>query len=67
MKQYLLFGGDIYYASGGMHDFRGSFATIDEARARIDKRIEQADPLDWWHIYDIETMKIVARSSAQAY
>jgi hypothetical protein len=33
MKRYLLFFGDIYYANGGMDDFRGDFDTVEEAIA----------------------------------
>ena len=33
MKRYLLFFGDIYYANGGMDDFRGDFDSVEEAIA----------------------------------
>jgi hypothetical protein len=35
MKPYLLFCGDDYYPLGGWDDFRGSFDTLDEAKAAV--------------------------------
>lgn len=31
MRRFVLFGGDIYYAAGGFHDYIMSFDTLDEA------------------------------------
>lgn len=45
MKQFLLFGGDNYYPSGGWGDFKGSFDTVSEA-------VESRGGGDWWHIVD---------------
>jgi hypothetical protein len=35
MKQYLVFGGDVYYARGGAGDFVAAFETLEEARALV--------------------------------
>jgi hypothetical protein len=43
---YLLFAGDTYYPCGGWNDYRGSFATEEEAiNWMVGKR-----EFDWWHI-----------------
>lgn len=57
MKKYGLFGGDFYYAQGGMNDFRGSFDTLDEAVSEGENMLT-----DWFHVYDMETLKRVAQS-----
>lgn len=35
MKKYLLIAGDFYYPQGGTEDWKGCYATIEEAKARI--------------------------------
>ena len=35
MKPYLLFCGDTYYPLGGWEDFKGSFDTLEDARAAM--------------------------------
>jgi len=49
--RYFLFSGSHYYPSGGWSDFKGSFATIEDAL--------RADRKDWWHIVDMTTGKII--------
>jgi hypothetical protein len=48
--RYLLFAGDTWYPGGGWDDFRGAFATIDEAKAA------DLSHYDWAHIIDLRTM-----------
>ena len=44
--KYLLFAGHDYYPSGGALDFRGSFDTVDEAKAAV-----AADTMiEWAHV-----------------
>ncbi len=54
--RYLLFSGHDYYPSGGWSDFKGSFATIEDAL--------RANRKDWWHIVDMTTGKIIDSSRA---
>ena len=37
MTRFLLFAGLVHYPDGGAGDFRGAFASADEARAAFDK------------------------------
>jgi hypothetical protein len=76
MKRYLLFGDLQYYAAGGWADFRGSFDTIAEAEAAaaaledetLPKRTNYEQyPIEWWHVIDSETGKMVADNGAYAY
>jgi hypothetical protein len=62
MKRYLLFAGPEYYASGGFHDFADSFATQLEAR-----QAAESMSVDWWHVFDVETRKIVLWGEGHAY
>lgn len=71
MRRYWLFGGDTYYASGGFHDFRGSFDTIehatDDAKTRpSDVEHPKRGPIEWWHIFDSEAEEIVEQSECKA-
>jgi hypothetical protein len=50
MKRFLLFCFDDYYPLGGWNDFKGSFATLDEA--------EERQTHDNCQILDIETGEI---------
>lgn len=60
MKRYLIFGSPGYYPSGGMYDFRGSFDTIEDAKALANEPFESAARgSDWAHIVDYETMEII--------
>ncbi len=58
-SRYRLFAGDCYYASGGMHDFKGGFASIDLAK--------QQAFFEWWHIWDTVESKCVASSGRQPF
>ena len=72
-KRYWLFGGECYYASGGVHDRQGMYDTIAEAAAEGKRRQKSAwsgrlhDVYEWWHVVDITTGEIVAGSGDQAY
>lgn len=52
-KRYLLFAGEYYYPSGGFHDYKGSFETINDARSNVMLHH------DWYHIVDLDTLKII--------
>lgn len=59
MKRYLTFGGSSYYADGGWLDFKGCGDTIEEA-ASLATRMAEHDAIDWWHVVDSQSGKIVA-------
>ena len=72
-KRYWLFGGECYYATGGVHDRHGMYDTIADAVAE-GKRQQTTewsgwlyDVHEWWHVVDITTGEIVAGSEDQAY
>ncbi len=52
MKRYLLFKGDSHYPSGGWKDLYGSFDSISGA-------LKELGGVEWWHIVDTRTGKIV--------
>lgn len=65
MKRFVLFGGWNYYPAGGADDHRGSFDTLEEAKACakewVDGMVKDyasksarswARPDIWWHIWD---------------
>jgi hypothetical protein len=58
-SRYWLFAGDCYYASGGMHDFKGSFVSIELAT--------QQAFFEWWHVWDVVEGKCVASSERQPF
>ena len=66
MERYILFGGIIYYASGGWHDVQGSFADHETAWTTAQQLMEQ-DKIEWWHIVDLESGEIVGQTERQAY
>lgn len=48
MSRYIAFGGRTFYPMGGMEDYLGHFADLDEAKAIVEgKRF-----MDWGHILD---------------
>ena len=51
-NKYLLFSGMCYYPAGGLHDFKGSFESIESAK--MSGKIE-----DWYHIVDKDTLEII--------
>lgn len=59
------------YAAGGWHDYRGSFPTLEEASSAgavlcvregwmYDDDYADAKVVEWWHVVDFSTGKIVA-------
>lgn len=63
--RYLAFAGNRYYAAGGWNDYKGSYATFDEAVAAAFEyaKKENHDPdniHDWWYqIVDTQSNEIV--------
>jgi hypothetical protein len=58
MNRYLVFYGDDYYPCGGIHDFVGDFASLEECKAAIIRSHLKFRPDDtewewaWNHIWD---------------
>lgn len=66
-ERFWLFAGYRYYAKGGMHDYRGAFATC-EAAVAIGEQCRAANPpFIWYHVSDSVTWTIVAGTAVQAY
>ena len=59
MKRYLLFGGDKYYACGGVKDLKGSFDTASEAMERFTSYAPEEYTDAWAHIVDHKDMSII--------
>ena len=55
MKQFLLFGYDTYYPSGGMRDFKESYDTEEEANAAGRALLKAEWPCDHWQVVDTES------------
>lgn len=49
MKNYIVFAGETFYSSGGIEDFFGSFASIQDA-----KDVLLHSSHDWWQICSFE-------------
>lgn len=62
-KRYWLFGGEDYYARGGIHDLVGCFDSAAEAEAGAQK----LESTQWYHVVDITTGQIVSGTKYQAY
>ncbi len=56
MNQFLLFGGDVYYAAGGWNDLMSSHATIDSAKQAALELVEEDFAGMWWHIVNTQTI-----------
>lgn len=67
MKRYLLFFGDIYYASGGMNDLEGDFDTIEEAEKRCKELLAGEPVLVWFHIFDTLEDGFVSEGDESAF
>ena len=63
MKQYLAFKGDCYYPCGGMYDFVGDFANLDDAIAALTTKNKTQKTWDydnqWSHVWDSQSQGIV--------
>lgn len=68
MARFLLFAGETYYARGRAHDLIDGFGSQDEAEA-YGKALLSDDSwyFDWYHVFDIGTSTIVAKSDTQAH
>ena len=44
-----LFGGEVYYPSGGMNDLLGIYPTLDAAKAAATEAV-QSERVEWWQI-----------------
>lgn len=68
MARFILFAGETYYAKGGAHDRIDSFGSLVEAEA-YGKALIEADcrRFDWYHVLDVGTSSIVAKSETQAH
>ncbi len=66
MKRFWLFGGEYYYARGGMHDLIDTFDDVDSAVAEGNtKRLRGS--IEWWHVFDRATGDIIYATKDQAY
>ncbi len=52
----MVFAGDIYYPLGGMSDYHGSFELLEAA---IEEARSQASCMDWAHVFDSISERIV--------
>lgn len=57
--RYLLFAGEFYYPCGGIRDLVGKGSSVDSL---IDSEVLQSRNVDWFHIFDTESMVVVAVS-----
>jgi hypothetical protein len=62
--RYLLFSGAHYYPEGGWYDFRGSFATAEEAKAAYRPYRFGGE---WAHVVDTETETRVAHANVATF
>ena len=71
MKRYLVFGGEIHYATGGANDLIGSFDFFNEASDFAFSRYELPHrdnaAIEWFHIYDNEEQRICDKSRETPY
>jgi hypothetical protein len=71
MKRYLVFGGEMHYATGGANDLIGSFDDKKEASDFAVLRYElphrHDDFIEWFHIYDNEEQRICDKSRENPY
>lgn len=66
VKRFVFMGGDIYYASGGFRDYRGSYDTKEEAEARMQEFLEVEGWGVWAHVADLETGEYWGNGKAYA-
>ena len=66
MNRHWLFGGEQYYACGGMHDLIGTYPSIDSAKAAA-AEAEREGKLEWWQIVVASSGAIVAQSTCLSY
>lgn len=61
-----LFGGEVYYASGGMNDLIGMYPTLVAAKAAATEAV-QSERVEWWQIVDARSGVVVLRSETKPY
>lgn len=74
-KVFLLFGGVEHYAGGGFNDYLSSHETAEDAikcaatmvMDSVDDPGVPDEAIDWWHVFDVNALLVVARSEHQAY
>lgn len=68
-KPFGLFADFAYYPYGGMWDYRGDFATVEEARAFAKRPQGESweEPWDWFQIVDLRTMEVVEAEGRSCY
>lgn len=67
MYRFILFAGETYYARGGAHDRIDSFGSLVEAKSYGEALLaDNSRYFDWFHVLDIGTSSIVAKSETQA-
>jgi hypothetical protein len=64
---FVLFSGETFYARGGWHDSPTLFDTLHEAIARGEERLAEPCHHDWYHVVNLRSGTIVAKSAEQAY
>lgn len=61
-----LFGGEVYYPSGGINDLIGIYPTLDAAKAAATEA-EQSERVEWWQIVAARSGIVVMRSETKPY
>ena len=61
-----LFGGQQYYAAGGMNDLIGIYPTLDAAKAAATEAV-QSERVEWWQIVAARSGIVVLRSECKPY
>lgn len=57
---YLLFAGFSYYASGGMNDYQGNFATLEDAMNHLSNvKLDYGESPDWYQIVDASDISVI--------
>ena len=61
-KTFAMFGGYDHSPRGGRDDFIDTYATLEEAVSHASQLLQSdIQEIDWYHVVDLRTMKIVAR------
>lgn len=58
---FALFGGEAYYPGGGWYDFKGAFASPDDAKKAT------KDEWSFWHIINLQTQDVVEYHGGTCY
>ena len=66
MNWHWLFGGQQYYASGGVNDLLGIYSSLDAAKAAAAEAM-QSERIEWWHIVDASSGVMVMQSECKPY